>query len=77
MVELESSLQCDITRFAHADADSVEGYRDGVRDGFAVSATDHRIFLDMLLDDEELRDRVAERVDVLCPPAATDESAES
>ncbi|MEM7287177.1 MAG: hypothetical protein AAF480_12555 [Actinomycetota bacterium] len=73
MVELESSLQCDITRFAHPDADAVEGYRDEVRARFAVSAEDHRIFLDMLLDDEALRGQVADRADALCPPPAEDE----
>ena len=73
MVELESSLQCDITRFAHRDANAVEGYRDQVRERFAVSAEDHEIFLDMLLDDEDLRGQVADRTDVLCPPAAEDE----
>lgn len=76
MVELESSLQCDITRFAHPDAEAVEGYRDQVRERFAVSAEDHRIFLDMLLDDEELRGQVADRSDALCPPATDDDGEE-
>ena len=76
MVELESSLQCDITRFAHPDADAVEDYRDGVRQRFTVTAEDHKIFLDMLLDDEELRGQVADRTDALCPPPADDELEE-
>lgn len=77
MVELESSLQCDITRFAHPDAEAVEDYRGDVRERFAVSAEDHKIFLDMLLDDEELRGQVADRADALCPPAVDDEVEES
>lgn len=77
MVELESTLQCDITRFAHEDAAAVDGYRQTVRDRFAVSADDHKIFLDMMLDDEELRGQVADRADVLCPPPADDVEEES
>lgn len=77
MVELESSLQCDITRFAHPDAEAVEGYRDEVRQRFDVSPDEHKIFLDMLLDDEGLRGQVADRADVLCPPAADDDGEES
>lgn len=76
MVELESSLQCDITRFAHPDAAAVEGYRDQVRERFSVSTEDHTIFLDMLAADEELRGRVADRADVLCPPAVDDDDLE-
>ena len=72
MVELESSLQCDITRFAHTDAAAVEGYRSEVRQRFDVTANDHKIFLDMLLDDEQLRGQVADRADALCPPAVDD-----
>ena len=78
MVEVESALQCDITRFAHTDADAVEDYRSTVRQRFDVSADDHRIFLDMLLDDEELRSQVSDRTDVLCPPPTdTDETGET
>lgn len=76
MVELESTLQCDITRYAHADAAAVDGYRDTVRERFAVSADDHKIFLDMMLDDEELRGQVADRADVLCPPPADEDLEE-
>ena len=77
MVELESSLQCDITRFAHPDAEAIDGYRDEVRQRFGVTVEDHDIFLDMLTDDEDLRGRVADRADLMCPPPTADDVEES
>ena len=79
LVEFEATLQCDITRFAYADAAELDNQRVELRNGFAISPEDHRLFLDMLTDDVELRDTVADRTDEICPVLddGTDEEAGS
>ncbi len=67
MVEFETKWQCDVARFAFASSDEIDAKREETRARFGVSAEDHKIFTDMLEDDETLRDSVAAGVDGLCP----------
>ena len=66
MVEFEANWQCEVNRFAYESPDAIESRKERVRGRFSVTAQDHKIFTDMVEDDDELRDAVALRNDELC-----------
>ncbi len=67
MVEFEATWQCDVTRFSFDSPEEIDEKRDQTRGRFGVTATDHKIFTDMLGSDVDLREAVASRNDQLCP----------
>ena len=69
LVEFEATWQCNVTRFSFDSSAQIDQRRDDTRLRFGVTASDHKIFTDMLEDDEDLRGTVATRNDQLCPSA--------
>ena len=67
MIEFEATWQCEVHRFAYESSDEIEERKASVRGRFAVTAEDHKIFTDMVEDDDELREALAMRNDELCP----------
>lgn len=67
MIEFEAKWQCDVVRFAYESADRIQDRQIQMQERFGVTADDHKIFTQMVEDDDELRSAVALRNDALCP----------
>lgn len=67
MIEFEATWQCDVTRYSFADTDAIEAKEQELRDRFGVGAADQTTFVTMVADDAELREALADRIDLRCP----------